>query len=109
MYFLEMPGVLIGGKFVGSGTLGVMRSVAKIGFTKNRPESRFKQVQNGCPFPLRIRAYVKAVRAKNLEHLCHLQCDDRRIRRRSEWYNISFDEFRDRMKEYAIFCDLYAA
>lgn len=77
----------------------------KIGFTRSleRPDDRFKTVQQGIPFDLDVLHYWFVSHAQSFERLLHYEFQDKKIR--SEWFKFLPEELPDTVTKIKAFAD----
>lgn len=61
----------------------------KIGKSTGNPNSRLKELQTGCPYPMKIAAYVTG--GFQLEHEYHRKFNHLSIRKGGEWFHHTAD------------------
>jgi len=76
----------------------------KIGYTKNSPEKRAKQLSSstGVVLPFKLEWAFKCFNGENLEHEVHRKLSDVRVNNHREFFDISLNEAKDTIKELGI-------
>jgi hypothetical protein len=73
----------------------------KIGYTKNSPEQRAKQLSSatGIILPFEVEWAFQCFNGENLEHEVHNKLSDLRINHHREFFDITLNEAKDTIKE----------
>jgi hypothetical protein len=75
----------------------------KIGFSKNHPDKRVKQLQTGSSNKISTLNYYESANYKKIEGLLHKKFLSKKTETKNEWFNLTDED----IKNFTKYCEKY--